>query len=62
MMVISGLKDFAGDKALAVVTLDAELSLIIFLAVGQSILSHVLSVQEGVASYTLETPDVPLRV
>jgi hypothetical protein len=26
------------------------------------ILSHVLSVQEGVASNTLETPDVPLRV
>jgi hypothetical protein len=26
------------------------------------ILSHVLSVQEGVASHTLETPDVPLRV
>ena len=27
-----------------------------------NLLSHILSVQEGVASYTLETPDVPLRV
>ncbi len=27
-----------------------------------NLLSHVLSVQEGVASNTLETPDVPLRV
>lgn len=62
VMVISGLKDFAGDKTLAVVAFDAKLTLIIFLAVRESILSHVLSVQEGVASNTLETPDVPLRV
>lgn len=35
--VLIYLKDFAGDKALAVVAFDAKLTLIIFLAVRESI-------------------------
>lgn len=62
VVVVAGLQHLARDVAAAVRALDAELLLVVLLAVRHAVLAHVLAVQNGVARLALEAPDVPLAV
>lgn len=61
-VIVPSLQHFACDVQFTVMTLDAEQLLIVLLAVHLAILVQVFAVQDNVARFTLEAPDVPVLV
>lgn len=62
VVVIPRLQHLAANVAVAVGTLYPKLGLVVLLAVGEAVLSHVLPMKNSAADSTLEAPDVPLLV
>lgn len=60
VMVVAGLEDFSADVALAVGALHAERLLVVLLAVGLTVLAHVLATQDGAAHQTSTKTDKSL--
>ena len=62
VVVVPGLQHLARDEAVAVGTLHPVLLVVVLLAIGAALVTHVLTVEQHAARRTLEAPDVILFV